>query len=496
MEEKKVFKTILSMIVLLMVLVTLLKADMNSVMVTLEPGYDLSLGPEYEIKEIQTDFRPKRKRWEEGDSDRRSRLVMVRHIEGVSGRTVKRVCESQPGVERVTLIEQKMQAQAIIIEKPPNNEIEFAHPLNTTPLHLITRIPVHAEVIVAVVDSGINTDLPIFEGAMWENEAEANGLFGVDDDGNGLIDDINGWDFTDYCETGGDNDPSYNPEAQGKDHGTAVAGIIGARRDYTIADFARNYVGINPSVKIMNLKRDNGDGEPWDAGMAIRYAVDMGATVINCSFGFFFDDTNTLQEAVEYALENDVIVIGSAGNVNANLEDINLPGTLPGVIGVTSFSRDETERGQSSSYGKYVDFASYGTVWQAQVDGNYTWNSGTSYSAAVISGIASRIRGNNPSLSKDEVVSVMADHAVELLDGGTETGYGKIDIDHLVSSYGEFETRYIELDLEGIEEAAMEVTIWKELGMTTSVVLDYLYVDGARYTIHDELHFGPNGRNN
>jgi len=130
------------------------------------------------------------------------------------------------------------------------------------------------EVIVAVIDTGVDYGHLDLQNNIWTNAAELKGLPGVDDDGNGYIDDIRGWDFG-----GNTNDPM---DVYG--HGTHVAGIIAAT-----GDNSRGIAGVNWQAKIMALKAADADNSgtflDFSIIKAIQYAIAKGAKIINCSFG-------------------------------------------------------------------------------------------------------------------------------------------------------------------------------------------------------------------
>lgn len=130
-------------------------------------------------------------------------------------------------------------------------------------------------VTVAVIDSGVQLDHPDLEGAFWTNAAEAAGRPGRDDDGNGYVDDVHGFDFV-------HRDATLFDPADGEEHGTHIAGIIAAR-----ADNGEGVAGVAPGVKIMVLKVFDGRGETDTATVieAIRYARRMGARIVNMSWG-------------------------------------------------------------------------------------------------------------------------------------------------------------------------------------------------------------------
>ena len=126
------------------------------------------------------------------------------------------------------------------------------------------------DVVVAILDTGVDVDHPDLVNAMWVNTVEQSGALGVDDDGNGYVDDINGWDFR-----ADDANPSPGT-ALIASHGTHVAGIVGAERGNGIG-----IAGVCAACRIMALRFDLSLGQEVDA---IQYAIDNGADVINMSF--------------------------------------------------------------------------------------------------------------------------------------------------------------------------------------------------------------------
>lgn len=159
-------------------------------------------------------------------------------------------------------------------------------------------------VIVAVIDTGIQAQHADLRDGLWINDGEAPN--GLDDDGNGIIDDVHGADFV-----AGHGDP-----ADGNGHGTHVAGIIGAS-----GHNGRGVTGVCWSVRLMTLKalNDNGAGLASDAADAVGYAVRHGAHIINASFGTD-EHSELLRTALREASEEGVIIVAAAGNDGFKLD--------------------------------------------------------------------------------------------------------------------------------------------------------------------------------
>lgn len=163
-------------------------------------------------------------------------------------------------------------------------------------------------VVVAVIDTGVDIRNPDLAGNIWVNSDEIPNNK-IDDDRNGFIDDINGWNFV---EDVADPTPvvttGYNSEAIS--HGTFIAGLISAKHD-------NNYgiKGITDKVKIMGLRGldSKGIGDSETVSKAINYAIDNGAQIINLSFGGT-DKNGELKAAIENANRWGILVVAAAGN--------------------------------------------------------------------------------------------------------------------------------------------------------------------------------------
>ncbi|KGE14061.1 S8 family peptidase [Sphingobacterium deserti] len=237
-----------------------------------------------------------------------------------------------------------------------------------------------------------------------------------------------------------------NPDIKGPDadHGTHVAGIIGAKRD--------NGIGINgvaDNVQIMGIRLvPDGDERDKDVANGIRYAVANGAKVINMSFGKgYVYNKETVDEAVKYAEENDVLLVHAAGNDSKDNDIVkNYPmkyftdslGAVLGeasnwiTVGATSSGLDDDLLASFSNYGyKSVDvFAPGVKINSTMPESTYKEQDGTSMAAPVVAGLAALIRSYYPELSAKEVKSVIlksvtkVDDKVKIqVDGSTKKVY-------------------------------------------------------------------------
>ncbi len=276
------------------------------------------------------------------------------------------------GIQRIKLPEDvKVEEAAQIYRKDPN--VEFAEPNYIVKTSAIPNDPgyslqwglnntgqtggtsgadIHAQaawdvtkgsdnIIIAVVDTGVAYDHPDLAGNVWVNTAELNGSAGVDDDQNGYMDDVYGWDFI--------NNDGYPVDCD--QHGTHVAGIIAAK-----GNNGTGVSGIMWSAKIMPLRflGATGSGDVAKAAEAIEYAADNGARVINASWGGN-DYSNTLYNAVEYAGRKNVLVVAAAGNETMNNDiDAFYPASfnLANIISVAATDRNDS----------IADFSNFGAT--------------------------------------------------------------------------------------------------------------------------------------
>ena len=232
------------------------------------------------------------------------------------------------------------------------------------------------DVIVAVCDAPVKYTHPDLADAMWVNEAEAGGTKGVDDDGNGYIDDIHGYNFYKSGKSNG----AINWDVSGETgHGTHVAGIVAAVNGNGIGiSSIAGGTGNGDGVRIMNCQVFEGGNPGGDREMsnAIMYAADNGACIAQCSFGFdssFFDCDNAYianmpleHRAIKYfvnpslanhaAVKSNIIVF-AAGNDGGNISCY--PGALPQCISVTALGADYLPAGYSN-YGRGCNIAAPG----------------------------------------------------------------------------------------------------------------------------------------
>ena len=280
-------------------------------------------------------------------------------------------------------------------------------------------------IILGATDTGVqylHPDLagpsPFTGGNIFINWIEYNGSPGVDDDGNGFVDDVRGWDFVDVESYWPGEDGSI-PDADPMDfngHGTHVSGIMAAMTNNAIgvAGVAGGFYPTTRGCKIMPLRigwsqSDNGVERGFVrmdfAAQAFNYGVLMGVKVFNCSWGS--SGGSGFSGAVTNAIAGGVSITTSAGNSNG-LSSGYLENT-PGVINVASTTSSD-KKSSFSSYGPSVEVSAPGSsiynTYSNHGSPGYATLSGTSMASPTVAGLIGLMRSKNPDLEKDRVDSI------------------------------------------------------------------------------------------
>ena len=262
--------------------------------------------------------------------------------------------------------------------------------------------------LVGIIDSGIDFLHPDLQQSYFINMGEyGNGKEnnGIDDDGDGYIDNWRGWNFIDN-----NNNPVDDNIFS---HGSCVAGIISAGFN--------NGIGISSITggsKSLILKCFNSQGIGYEdqIATAILYGVSQGVKIFNFSFGdYIYSDL--LKDVVRYAYSNNVTIICSAGNDNSNI--LHYPSAFDEVISVAA--SDELDRKAAfSAYGETVDIYAPGVsilttsrVGQGSPDygNNYMLANGTSFSSPIVAAVAAILKTKNPNLSNEEIRGILVSTA-------------------------------------------------------------------------------------
>lgn len=326
-------------------------------------------------------------------------------------------------------------------------------------------------VTVAVIDTGLDwyhPDLP--RELLWQNTKEIADNK-IDDDGNGYVDDVIGWNFIDSDAKPWDYDG----------HGTFVAGIVAAGQNNGIG-----ISGINPAARIMVLRALDafGQGHASMVAEAIAYAADNGARVINLSLGGR-GLTKIEQLAVDHARSKGAILVVAAGNDASAVAGYS-PAGLKGVITVTATDRRDRRAG-FSNWGPLIDIAAPGvdvlslrarkTDLLAYIRGvkyeigkgivgkdrAYYRASGTSFAVPIVSGTLSLILSKSPQLSADEIRRMVLNSARDIETSGIDnyTGYGLLDATAALGADPDF---FVESRIAGVK-------VVQEAGITALRVL-------------------------
>ncbi|MGC9337071.1 MAG: S8 family serine peptidase [Candidatus Cloacimonadia bacterium] len=289
------------------------------------------------------------------------------------------------------------------------------------------------QIVIGLIDSGVDYTHPDLTNNIWINHDEIPGN-GIDDDGNGFVDDWQGWDFTDtnIPDAMGDCQDRDNDPMDDLGHGTQCAGIIAAETNNNLG-----IAGTSWHCKIMPLragfKTEQGVGylEDDDVSAAIVYAAENGAQIISISWG----DTQLsplIRDGCEYATQMGVVIVASAGNESE--ARLMYPAAFNNVISVTAID-ENSELCTFSSYGEGLDLCAPGlNIYSTTLGGGYEKGSGTSFTSPFVVGAIGLLLSYNPSLSHGRVTQLLYQSCQDLgLPGyDSQFGYGLLDVERLL----------------------------------------------------------------
>lgn len=287
-----------------------------------------------------------------------------------------------------------------------------------------------SSIVIGIIDTGVDYLHEDLIGQIWTNTPEdlnQNGqldsldLNGIDDDNNGYIDDVIGWDFTDapaFPDRGDylvpDNDP-MDEFLSG--HGTQASGIIAA---------AHNGIGIQgiaPGTRIMALRAGTASGflEEDDVAEAVVYAADNGAKIVNMSFGDAAV-SYLLQDAIRYGVSKGVLFIAASGNNGT--ATANYPAGFDETISVGA-TRFEGDLASFSNYGSKLDLVAPGQdIWATGINNRYGPASGTSFSAPIAAAVAGLVWSQLPGASAETIKGILQAGCRDLGLPGWDLFYG------------------------------------------------------------------------
>ena len=256
-------------------------------------------------------------------------------------------------------------------------------------------------VIIAIVDTGTDWDHADLQANVWTNPGEIADN-GIDDDGNGFIDDVHGWNFANDT-----NDPSGLPVTPNNYiHGTHVAGIA--------AGVTNNGIGIaslswNCTFMPINTADPQDDWYLRYAYEGVVYATANGADIINASWSGVGYHSQFIQDVVDFAHDSGVLIVASAGNMAGNNDNAQhdiqcYPSNIEGVLSVGATEKTSDARADFSNFGITVDvFAPGNNILSTLPDDNYGELSGTSMSAPLVSGLAGLVKTLHPDWTNDQI---------------------------------------------------------------------------------------------
>ncbi|MCA2708056.1 MAG: S8 family serine peptidase, partial [Microcystis sp. M025S2] len=250
-------------------------------------------------------------------------------------------------------------------------------------------------VIVAVLDTGVDRNHADLAGNIWTNAGEiAND--GLDNDGNGYVDDVYGWNFAN----------GNNNTLDGNRHGTHVAGTIAAVNN----GFGATGVAYNSRIMPVKVLSDSGSGSSSGVAQGIRYAVDNGADVINMSLGGGSTDS-AIQSALQYASSRGVIVVMAAGNEGAAqpgypASNATTWGLAVGAVDSSNNMASFSNRAGSDSSMRYVTAPGV-QVYSTLPNGGYGFLSGTSMATPHVAGVVALMLSANPNLTDAQVRQII-----------------------------------------------------------------------------------------
>ncbi len=279
-----------------------------------------------------------------------------------------------------------------------------------------------ADVLIAIVDTGVNYNHPDLRATRWINPAESEynpwlgrpicDQDGIDDDANGYVDDCYGWDWVDYDAAPLDQNG----------HGTQVAGIAAAATDNGIG-----MAGVGWGARFIPLRvlDSTGNGEIADLALALKYLEDITnqRVVVNLSLtlppGVYSD---LLERAIASAYHHGMLLVAASGN--GGRSQVSLPAAYPGVLAVGATDIADRRWGLSN-FGNDLDVVAPGAdVYSTAYDFSYTTGSGTSFAAPHVSGLAALIWSANPHLTADEVAEIIRTTADDI-NADTEPGWDR-----------------------------------------------------------------------
>ena len=313
------------------------------------------------------------------------------------------------------------------------------------------------DVLVAVIDTGIDYNHPDLSANMWTNPGEtgtdANGndksTNGIDDDNNGYVDDFRGWDFYNN-----DNDPMDDHS-----HGTHCAGTIGAAGDNNVG-----VIGVSPNVSLVGLKFLSGGGSGYtsDAIQAVLYHNKIGVDISSNSWGGG-GYSQALKDAIDAAASRNILFVAAAGNSGLNTDNSTYyPCGYDSANVMSIAATDHNDNIASfSNYGvTSVDMGAPGvSILSTTPNSGYRFFSGTSMATPHVSGAAALLKSVSPSMSYADMKYALMykGDSISSLSGKTVSG-NRLNIHKLLGDGETPEPAYISSPVNGSEFTSADIT--------------------------------------
>jgi hypothetical protein len=305
-------------------------------------------------------------------------------------------------------------------------------------------------IVIGITDTGWDPTHPDLIANLKINYADPTN--GLDDDGDGYIDNNAGWDLGEN-----DNDATF----QSVSHGVTVVGLAAASTDNVIG-----VAGVGFNTKFLPIKISNAAGALTQAYQGVVYAADQGCFIINCSWGSY-GFSHLSQDVINYAqINKGALVIAAVGNDNT--EDKFYPAAYDGVLSVAATDQNDLKT-TISNHGFYVDISAPGdAMWTTGASGTYRFNGGTSMAAPVVAGGAAIIKAQFPSYTNQQVAALLKATAGDLnvlnptyVD---KLGYGRLDLFDALSAVN---PQFLELTTVKLTDNNNEVFI---VGDTINII--------------------------
>ena len=328
-----------------------------------------------------------------------------------------------------------------------------------------------SNVIIAIVDGGTDIRHPDLADNIWRNDIEINGTEGVDDDDNGYIDDLYGWNFANN-----NGDPTgFESTPDNADHGTRTAGIVSAVSDNVTGVSGVSWNAIVMAINVGSATSDRAIEYGYDG---IIYAARNGADVINCSWGGSDIYSNFGRDIMLYAESLGAVVIAAAGNSGSSWP-LFYPAGYENVLSVAGTDTNDI-KWEDSNYGTHIDLAAPAvSIYSTIADGKYGYATGTSMSAPLVSGVAGLVKANNPDwtgMQAGEQVRITSDY---LTSFSGQLGTGRLNairaLTESTPSIHFIKYRYIDENnnefIETGERVELYITLINYLAPASNIIL-------------------------